>query len=166
MSEQLLVRLTNPQTCSILSTIVVYLQRWHGWCQVELLLSRRVLCTPYNHAPCHFVQSHIRKGACVFDCNLPPDPLEQDRGLLRATVVARGWNGHRNKSQHRRLTHSSYRDSNPRPFNHKSGALTTELPNHHHHHHHHRRRRRRHHQIFIKPRNSNIKAELGKAPTM
>ena len=23
--------------------------------------SRRVLCTPYNHAPCHFMQSHIRK---------------------------------------------------------------------------------------------------------
>ena len=27
--------------------------------------SRRVLCTPYNHAPCHFMQSHIRK---VYAC--------------------------------------------------------------------------------------------------
>ena len=26
---------------------MVYLQRWHGWCHVKLLPSRRVLCTPY-----------------------------------------------------------------------------------------------------------------------
>ena len=25
----------------------------HGWCHVRLLPSRRVLYTPYNHAPCH-----------------------------------------------------------------------------------------------------------------
>ena len=25
----------------------------HGWCHMKLLPSRRVLCTPYNHAPCH-----------------------------------------------------------------------------------------------------------------
>ena len=24
-------------------------------------VSAHVLCTPYNHAPCHFVQSHMRK---------------------------------------------------------------------------------------------------------
>ena len=44
---------------------MVYLQRWHGWCHMKLLPSRRVLCTPYNHAPCHFMQSHIRK---VYAC--------------------------------------------------------------------------------------------------
>ena len=43
----------------------MYLQRWHGWCHKNLLQSRRVLCTPYNHAPCHFMQSHIRK---VYAC--------------------------------------------------------------------------------------------------
>ena len=25
---------------------------------MKLLLSWRILCTPYNHAPCHFMQSH------------------------------------------------------------------------------------------------------------
>ena len=40
---------------------MVYLQRWRGWWHVKLLPSRRVLCTPYNHGPCHFMQSHIRK---------------------------------------------------------------------------------------------------------
>ena len=44
-----------------ISTEVVCLQCWHGWCHKKLLPSWHVLCTPYNHAPCHFMQSHIRK---------------------------------------------------------------------------------------------------------
>ena len=44
-----------------ISTKAVYLQHWHGWCHMKLLPSQCVLCTPYNHAPCHFMQSHIRK---------------------------------------------------------------------------------------------------------
>ena len=85
-------------------TAVVYLQSWHGWCHMKLLLSRRVLCTPYNHAPCHFMQSHIRK---VYACLAVTCHLRfwrNDRGLLRVTAVTRGWNGYRNKSQHRKLT--------------------------------------------------------------
>ena len=52
---------------------------------------------------------------------------------LRATVVTRGWDGYRSKSQHRKSTlemkfsRRSSRDSNPRPFNHESvAALTTD----------------------------------------
>ena len=66
--------------------------------------SRRVLCTPYNHAPCHFMQSHIRK---VYACLAVTCHLrfwQNDRGPLRATAITRGWNGYRNKSQHRKLT--------------------------------------------------------------
>ena len=52
---------------------------------------------------------------------------QNDRDFLRATVVTRGWNGYRNKSQHRKSTdrlrrkfsRRSSRDSNPRPFNHR-----------------------------------------------
>ena len=67
-------------------------------------ISAQVLCTPYNHAPCHFMQSHIRKVyACLaVICHL--HFWRNDRGLLRATVVTQGWNGYRNKSQHRKLT--------------------------------------------------------------
>ena len=94
------------------------------------------------------MQSHIRKmHACLaVTCHL--HFWQNDRDLLRATsAVTRGWNGYRNKSQHRKLTQDvkhhvyyyfwprrrkfsrrSCRDSNPRPFNHESGApLTTEL---------------------------------------
>ena len=81
----------------------MYLQRWHGWCHMKLLPSRRVLCTPYNHAPCHFMQSHIRK---VYACLAVTCHLrfwQNDRGLLRATAVTQERNGYRNKSQHRKL---------------------------------------------------------------
>ena len=64
-------------------------------------ISAQVLCTPYNHAPCHFMQSHIRKVyACLtVTCHL--HFWQKDRNLLRATAVTRGWNGYRKKSQHR-----------------------------------------------------------------
>ena len=67
-------------------------------------VSAQVLCTPYNHAPCHFMQSHIRK---VYACLVVTCKLrfwQNDRDLLRATAVTRGWNGYRNKSQHRKST--------------------------------------------------------------
>ena len=67
-------------------------------------VSAQVLCTPYNHAPCHFMQSHIRK---VYVCLAVTCHLhfwQNDRDLLRATAVTLGWNGYRNKSQHRKST--------------------------------------------------------------
>ena len=50
------------------------------------------------------MQSHIRKVyACLaVTCHL--HFWQNDRGPLRATVVTRGWNGYRNKIQHRKLT--------------------------------------------------------------
>ena len=51
------------------------LKRWHGWCHLKLQPSRRKFCV--NHAPCHFMQSHIRNGVCVFSCNLPPALLAE-----------------------------------------------------------------------------------------
>ena len=71
---------------------------------MNLLPSQCILCTPYNHAPCHFMQSHIRK---VYVCLAVTCHLhfwQNDRDLLHAAAVTRGWNGHWNKSQHRKLT--------------------------------------------------------------
>ena len=67
-------------------------------------ISAQVLCTPYNHALCHFMHSHIRKVyACLaVTCHL--HFWQNDPDLLRATAVTRGWNGYGNKSQHRKLT--------------------------------------------------------------
>ena len=107
----------------------VYLQCWHGWCHMKLL---RVLCTPYNYAPCHFMQSQLRKVYACLAVTCHPRFWQKDRGLLCATVVTRGWNRYRNKSQHRKLTLEkefccSCRELNPQPFNHESGTLTTEV---------------------------------------
>ena len=56
-------------------------------------------CTMSLHA-----ESHIHKVyACLaVTCHL--HFWRNDRGLLRATAVTRGWNRYRNKSQHRKLT--------------------------------------------------------------
>ena len=88
-----------------ISTEVMYLQRWHGWCHMKLLPSQCVLCTPYSHAPCHFTQSHLRKvRAYNLAVTCHPRFWQNDWGLLHATVVTQGWNGYQNKSQHRKLT--------------------------------------------------------------
>ena len=51
-------------------------------------VSAQVLCTPYKHAPCHFMQSHIRKVyACLaVTCHL--HFWQNDQDLLRATIKA------------------------------------------------------------------------------
>ena len=49
--------------------------------------SRRVLCTPYDHAPCHFMQSHIRKVYACLAVNCHLRFWQNDRGLLRATAI-------------------------------------------------------------------------------
>ena len=87
-----------------ISTEVVYLQCWHGWCHMTLLPSRRILCTPYNHAPCHFMQSHIRTVYACLAVTCHMHFWQNHWDLLCATVVTRGWNGYQNKSQHRMLT--------------------------------------------------------------
>ena len=104
-----------------MSTEVVYLQRWHGWCHMKLLPSRCVLCTPYNHVPCHFMQSHIHK---VHACSAVTCYLhfwQNDRNILHGTAVTPGWNRYRHKSTEswpwrRRFSHRSCQDSNPQPF--------------------------------------------------
>ena len=50
------------------------------------------------------MQSHIRKVYACLAVTCPVHFWQNDRDLLRATAVTRGWNGYRNKSQHRKLT--------------------------------------------------------------
>ena len=57
-----------------------------------------------TNAEARFNKIHIRKVyACLaVTCHL--HFWQNDRDFLRATVVSRGWNGYRNKSQHRKST--------------------------------------------------------------
>ena len=58
---------------------------------------------------------------------------QNGQDILRAPAVTLFWNGYRTKSQHRKLTLEKkilpplLPDSNLGPFDHESGALTTEL---------------------------------------
>ena len=57
-----------------------------------------------TNAEARFNKSHIRK---VYVCLAVTCHLhfwQNDRDFLHATVVTRGWNGYRNKSQHRKST--------------------------------------------------------------
>ena len=88
-----------------ISTEVVYLQRWHGWCHMKLQPSRRKSCV--HHTTMLHVTSckttYFKVYACLaVTCHL--HFWQNDRDLLRATAVTRGWNGYRNKSQHRKST--------------------------------------------------------------
>ena len=82
----------------------MYLQHWHGWCHMKLLPPWHILCTPYNHEPCHFMQSHICQVYAFLAVTCQLHFWQNDWGLLCATVVTLVWNGYRNKSQDRKLT--------------------------------------------------------------
>ena len=83
-----------------------------------------------TNAEARFNKIHIRKVyACLaVTCHL--HFWQNDRDFLRATVVTRGWNGYRNKSQHRKSTLEKkilppfQQGFEPATW---SGALTTEL---------------------------------------
>ena len=67
-------------------------------------ISAQVLFTPYNHAPCHFMQSHVRKMYAYLAVTCHLHFWQDDRDLLRTTEVTRGQNRYQNKSQHRKST--------------------------------------------------------------
>ena len=95
--------------------------------------SAQVLCTPYNHASCHFMQSHIRKvyASLAVTCHL--HFWQNDRDLLRATTVTRGGTdaeirvSTESRPWRRKFSRRSYRNLNPGLFSHESFSLTTEL---------------------------------------
>ena len=79
-----------PKWCTYSAVIVTWLV------PRKLLPSRRVLCTPHNHAPCHVtscVATHLR---CMHvSCNLPPALLAQWPGSFMCCCGKTGWNGYR-----------------------------------------------------------------------
>ena len=56
-------------------------------CHMKLLPCRHVLCTPYSHTPCHFMQSHIHNVHAYLAVTCHPHFWQNDWGLLRNTGV-------------------------------------------------------------------------------
>ena len=117
-----------------------YIAVWllHGWCHMKLLPSRRRFCvyhTTMHHIISLYAKPHnLRRVHACFAVTCHLLFWQNYRDLLRATAVTRGWNGYRNKEPVQKvdpgeenISRRSCRDSNPRPFDHESSALTTEL---------------------------------------
>ena len=88
-----------------ISTEVVYLQHWHGWSHMKLQPS---WCkSGVHHTTMLHVTScksiYIRKMYVCLAVTCYLHFWQNDRDLLRATAVTRGWNGYRKKSQHRKF---------------------------------------------------------------
>ena len=64
---------------------MVYLQRWHGWCHMTLLLSQRKFCVHHTTMPLY--QSHIRKAYVCLTVTCHLHFWQNDWDLLHATVT-------------------------------------------------------------------------------
>ena len=99
------------------------------WNYCRLDASSVYTIQPCTSLQCHFIQTTWVGYVCLsVTCHL--HFWQNDRDLLRATPVTRGWIGYRNESQHRKLAGEENSSSAPAGIriNHESGALTTELP--------------------------------------
>ena len=73
----------------------------HGWCHVKLLPSRRTFCVHHTTMHQFTVSLHSKTNTTVHVCSAVTWHLHL---WQNATAVTRGWNGYRNKSQHRKWT--------------------------------------------------------------
>ena len=94
-----------------------------------------VLCTPYSHTPVYSVTLFEATYICSMHvCLIVPCHLhfwQDDQDLLCATAVMWGWNGYRNKSQHRKLTLEKkillLLLPGQSPFDHESGTISQSM---------------------------------------
>ena len=81
------------------------LKRWHGWRHMKCCrfgASSVYTSQPCTRSQCHFIQSHIGRVYAYLAVTCHLHFWQNDQDLLCATAVTRGWNGYRNKSQHRK----------------------------------------------------------------
>ena len=93
-------------------------------------VSAQVMCTPYNHAPCHFMQSHIRKVHACLAVTCHHHFWQNDRDLLHAIAVTGverrpKWVSTESWPWRRKFSRRSGGFWNQRLFDHEYGALTT-----------------------------------------
>jgi len=88
----------SPKQC----TYGAILWLLHSWCNVKLLPSRHTICvhnTTMHQFTVNFSGSYIRSVHVRLAVTCLLHVWLNDRDLLRATAVTRGWNTYRNKSQ-------------------------------------------------------------------
>ena len=118
----------NPERREYCLQYNIYNAIWllHGRCHVKKSFCLGAFSahrTTIHHATSLHAKPHIRRAhACIaVTCLL--HRWQNDRGLLRATAVTR-W------PRRKHFTCCTCQDSNPGPFDHETGAVTTELSPH------------------------------------
>ena len=122
-----------------IATQVVYLQHclvvtWLVPCETAAILVRSVYTIQSCTMSYHFVQSHIHKVHVCLTVTCRLHFRQNDWDLLHATVVTQGWNRYWSRVSsteswpwRRKISHYSCWCLNLQPFDHESGALSTEL---------------------------------------
>ena len=117
------------QFCSVLTVLIGCCMAGAMWNCCHLRACSVYTIEQCGSLHCHFNQSNICRVHVCVTVTCHQHFWQNDRDLLHATVVTLGWDRHRNKSQHRKLTleknivsHSSG-DWNPSIFYHKSTTL-------------------------------------------
>ena len=102
----------------------------HDWCHMKLLLSQRILCTPYNHAPCQSHICRVLQHVCLaVTCHLHFWQNDQDlscycntMGDTEIRVSTESW------PWRRKFSYRSCLNLNLWPFDHESIALLLSSP--------------------------------------
>ena len=108
LSSRLTALACDSTFCSFLRRVFEYPPKWCTYSTGMAGATWNCCClgasSVYTIQPCYFIQSHIRKVYACLAVTCHQHFWQNDRDLLCATAVTRGWNGYRNKSQHRKLT--------------------------------------------------------------
>ena len=93
---------------------------WHDWCHVKLLPYRHKFCVYHTTMHQFTVTLYLKPQICVLSCNLLPAILAEWAGSFTRYYGV--------DVKRRKLSRCSFRDSNPRPFDHESVALPLCYP--------------------------------------
>ena len=94
----------NIHRSGVLTTLFGCCMAGATWNCCRLGASSVYTIQPRTALQCHLIRSHVRRVHVCLDVTCHLHFWQNDLDLLRATAVTRGWNGYRNKSQHRKLT--------------------------------------------------------------
>ena len=127
-----IVHIFNIHWSGVLIALFGYCMVGATWNCCHLSASSVYTIQPCTRLQCHFIQSHIGRVYACLAVTCHHHTGQNDRDLY--VLLRQRWSGTdteirvSTESWHwrRKFCRRSCRDSNPRPFNHESGALTTE----------------------------------------
>ena len=97
-------RFLNVQWSDVLIVLFCCYMAFATWNCCSLDACSVYTMQPCTSLQCHFIRSHIRKMHVCLTVTFHLHFWQNDRDLLRAAAVRRGWNSYQNESRHGKLT--------------------------------------------------------------